>query len=96
MNTVISQALATGLPTVATCHSGFPEQVEDGVNGYIAEEGDPVSIAAAIAKYIEHPELWSAMSDAARAHVLKHYDQHALIDQQLEYYRRVLAGEAGP
>lgn len=94
MNTVISQALATGLPVVATRHSGFPEQVKDAMNGYIAEEGDPVSIAEAVAKYIEHPELWPAMSDAARAHVLKHYDQGALIDRQLEYYRRVLSGDA--
>lgn len=93
MNTVISQALATGLPVVATRHSGFPEQVIDGVNGFLGEEGDPVSIAEAIAKYIGHPELWPAMSDAARAHVLKHYDQHALIDRQLEYYRSILGDE---
>ena len=90
MNTVISQALATGLPTVATRHSGFPEQVIDGVNGYLAEEGNPGSVASAIVKYFDHPELWGTMSDAARTHALAHYDQKTLIDRQLAYYLEIL------
>lgn len=90
MNTVISMALATGLPVVATRHSGFPEQVIDGVNGFLAEEGDTESIADAIVKYIDHTELWEGMSDAARAHVLAHYDQKVLIDRQLQYYKDVV------
>ena len=94
MNTVISQALATGLPTVATRHSGFPEQVVDGKNGYLAEESNPESVADAVIKYLDHPELWPAMSVAARAHVFRHYDQKMLIDQQLAYYREVLEGNS--
>ena len=89
MNTVISQALATGLPVVATRHSGFPEQVFDGVNGYIGEENNPESIALAILKYMNHHELWESMSDASRAHVLKYYDQEALINKQIEYYKKI-------
>ncbi len=86
MNTVISQALATGLPVVATRHSGFPEQVIDEKNGYLGEEANPESIADAIAKYIDQPDRWGDMSDAARAHALAHYDQTALIEKQISCY----------
>ncbi len=89
MNTVISQALATGLPVVATRHSGFPEQVEDGKNGYLGEENNPDSMANAILKFMEDPEMWADMSDAARAHALVHYDQNILIEKQIEYYKKL-------
>jgi glycosyltransferase involved in cell wall biosynthesis len=91
MNTVISQALATGLPTVATHHSGFPEQVSEGVNGFLGKENDPESMADAVLRYMEHPENWGKMSDASRAHVLKNYDQEALIERQIAYYNQLLA-----
>jgi colanic acid/amylovoran biosynthesis glycosyltransferase len=90
MNTSISEALATGLPVVATRHSGFPDQVKEGVNGYLANEADPADFAEKILEYMVHPERWGAMSDAARAHSLAHYDRQALIGRQIEYYRRIV------
>lgn len=89
MNTTISEALATGLPVIATRHSGFPDQVKDGVNGYLANEADPVDFAKKVLEYMEHPERWGDMSKAARAHALAHYDRKALIGRQLEHYKRL-------
>lgn len=89
MNTVISEALATGLPVVATRHSGFPDQVKDGVNGYLANEADPGDFAEKILEYMAHTERWGDMSKAARAHALAHYDHEALIGRQLEHYKRL-------
>jgi colanic acid/amylovoran biosynthesis glycosyltransferase len=90
MNTVISQALATGLPVVATRHSGFPEQVMDDKNGFLAEEGDPNSIADAIVKFFEVKADWPKMGHAAREHALRYYDQKTLIDEQLRHYRELI------
>lgn len=89
MNTTISEALATGLPVVATRHSGFPDQVKDGVNGYLANEADPEDFATKMLDYMEHPERWGAMSDAARTHALAHYDRKALIARQVARYERI-------
>lgn len=89
MNTTITEALSTGLPVVATRHSGFPDQVNDGVNGYLANEADPDDLARKVLEYMEHPELWGAMSDAARAHALAHYDRKALIGRQIAHYERI-------
>lgn len=42
---VISEAMAAGLPVVATNIAGIPEQVEDGVSGYLVPTGDPATLA---------------------------------------------------
>lgn len=91
MNVAISQALATGLPAIVTRHSGFPEQVIDGENGYLAEEGSPEDIAEKILKYMDHPELWPSMSRKAREHVLAHYDNKELIGRQLSCYKELIS-----
>lgn len=92
MNTTISEALATGLPVVATRHSGFPDQVKDGVNGYLANEADPEDLATKMLEYMIHPERWGEMSRAARAHALAHYDRKALIGRQIAHYERLVPG----
>jgi glycosyltransferase involved in cell wall biosynthesis len=38
--TVLVEAMATGLPVVSTYHSGIPELVKDGVNGFLVQERD--------------------------------------------------------
>lgn len=91
MNTAISEALAAGLPVVATRHSGFPEQVIEGENGYLAVSGDPEDLAEKILFFMDYPERWDEMSEKARAHVLAHYDQQVLIGEQVHWYEK-LAG----
>ncbi len=86
MNVAVSEALATGLPAVLTRHSGFPDQVKDGVNGYLAEEGNPESLAEALEKYVNHPERWPEMSRKAREHAVLHYDRKRLIEAQVRLY----------
>ena len=90
MNVSISQALATGLPVIATRHSGFPEQVIDGVNGFIVPEGYVKALADAIVKMIEHPELWTQFGRAGREHVIKNYNADTLMDKQVEIYKSLI------
>lgn len=90
MNTVISQALATGLPVITTRHSGLPDQVKDGKNGFLVEEGDYQALAEKIVHMIDHPELWGGFGEFGRVHVLEHYDAKKLIERQIDYYEGVL------
>lgn len=89
MNTVVSQALATGLPVVTTRHSGLPEQVIDGENGFLVDEGDYRELARRILELAEHPDLLPSMSERARQQVARSYDAAILIDRQIEAYRDV-------
>ena len=90
MNTVISQALATGLPVITTTHSGLPDQVIDGHNGYLVNEGDYEALAEKILYFIDHPELWGRMSLNCRSHVQENYNSEKLIDAQIQYYNKVI------
>ena len=47
---VIMEAMALGIPVVATQHSGIPEIVIAGVTGQLVPEKDPKNLAAAIEK----------------------------------------------
>ena len=92
MNTIVSQALALGLPVVTTRHSGLPEQVTDGENGFLVSEGDFAALADRILELCEHPELVRALSERARERVRLRYNATTLIDEQIAQYRRLVDG----
>jgi glycosyltransferase involved in cell wall biosynthesis len=47
--TVLMEAMSTGLPVVSTNHSGIPELIDDGVDGYLVDEGDVDAYAGVLA-----------------------------------------------
>jgi colanic acid/amylovoran biosynthesis glycosyltransferase len=91
MNLVISQALATGLPVITTMHSGLPDQVIDGKNGFLVPEGDYEGLAERIIYFLDHPEQWPLFSSFGRKHVEDHYDSDRLINKQIECYKEILS-----
>ena len=92
MTTASIQALAMGLPCIVTDHSGFPEQVVDGEDGYIVPEGDYKALGAKILEYMNHPELWPTFSRNGRKNMLKKYDNKVLIDRQVQIYKDLIGG----
>lgn len=93
MNVVISQALATGLPVITTRHSGLPEQVQDGKNGLLVNEGDWKELAEKITYMIEHPEIWPEMGRNGRGHIALHYNSKTLIEKQIGFYKEVISAK---
>ncbi len=59
------EAMATGLPVVATRHSGIPEAVCDGVSGILVQEDDDAGAANALEQIAAKPDLWRRMGAAA-------------------------------
>jgi len=86
------QAQATGLPAIATRHSAFPDQIKEGENGFLVNEGDYRALAEKILYYMDHPEIWKDFGIFAREHVKATYDSKMLINKQIGYYKEVLEG----
>lgn len=90
-NTIL-EAMATGLPVVATRVGGNPELVEDGVTGTLVPAADPTTMAAAIADYFLDAGKRHRHGMAARATVERKYSMDAMVAAYMGVYDRVLHG----
>jgi glycosyltransferase involved in cell wall biosynthesis len=61
---VLPQAMAAGLPIVATAVDGNAEAVTDGVNGFLTPPGNPQAFAEALLELLADPELAAQMGQA--------------------------------
>ncbi len=66
---VVLEAMAAGVPVVATDVAGMPLAVEDGVSGLLVQEQDPPALAAALGRLLDDPERRRRMGAAGRRRV---------------------------
>ena len=71
---VLMEAMASGVPVVASRLSGIPELVEDGVCGLLVPPGDASALAAALRRLAADPALRQSLGDAGRARILSDFD----------------------
>jgi len=85
----ITEAMASGLPVVASRIGGIPELVEEGVTGRLAIAGDADSLAACLGHYLAHPEALAAHGRAGRERI-----QAFAFDRQIERLEALLRAPA--
>jgi glycosyltransferase involved in cell wall biosynthesis len=71
---VLLEAMAMGLPVVASAVSGIPEVVRDGVNGLLVPADAPLALADAIERVLARPQQAAALGRAARDAVAEGFD----------------------
>lgn len=88
---VLIEAMAVGLPVVATRVSAIPELVEAGVTGTLVEPEDPAAMAKAIIHVLLHPRAHEQEVRGARARVEEAFDNrrcvmrlHRLLQEALD------------
>jgi glycosyltransferase involved in cell wall biosynthesis len=64
---VILEALAAGLPCIASDAPGIRETITDGREGILVPPRDPAALASAAARVLSDAEIWRSMSRNARA-----------------------------
>jgi glycosyltransferase involved in cell wall biosynthesis len=85
----LMEALALGLPVVATAVGGIPEAVTDGVEGRLVEPGRPDELTDAIAQLVSDPLLRSRFADAASRRS-ENFDVRRVARHYENRYRRLV------
>ena len=92
MSSVVLQAMASGLPIVASRVKGFEEVLEENVNGLFAEYNNPGQFANAIEKLIESSELREKMSQNS-LEKSKQFSWENIAKKYLEFYEQAVFGK---
>jgi len=90
---VALEAMACGVPTVASNAGGIPEVVEHGETGFLAEIGDVEKMAEYTLRLLKDDKLHQQFSEAGLKRVRKHFCGQSIVSQYEEVYQRVIENE---
>jgi glycosyltransferase involved in cell wall biosynthesis len=86
---VIGEAMAAGLPVVATKVGGVPYLVDDGVTGHVVDSGDVVSLAARITDVLSDPDARAVLGAAGRAKAERSFRRSAVANRVAAVYNEL-------
>ena len=87
----ILEAMAAGVPVVATHVGGNAEAVQDGVTGFLVPPQDAPALAHAIGQLLENPELAARFGAAARERMVRHFSMERYVRETDGLYSALLA-----
>ncbi len=87
---VMLEAMASGVPVIATRVEGVPEALRDGLDGLLVPPGDAPALAAAIERLICGEIDWRQLSASARQRQIECFSDESMAAGVADVYRRVL------
>jgi glycosyltransferase involved in cell wall biosynthesis len=87
---VVAEAMACGLPVVATRVGGVPEVVDEGVTGLLVPPNDPEALAEAVNSLLDDPDRMKAMGAKGRERVREHFTWDKVAERMVGYFREIL------
>lgn len=87
------EAMAAGLPVVASAVGGLPELVQDGETGWLVPAAAPTELAARLAELIRDGAMREAMGRAGRQRVLHEFSIARMIAQTVALYDKLMTGK---
>jgi len=93
MANAILEAMAAGVPVVASRAGGNPEVVDDGKTGLLVPPGDPVALASAILDLLRDPDRATGMARAGRERIRDRFSLAGMVTGVEESYIELLEGK---
>lgn len=87
---VLQEAQCSGLPVLATRHSGIPESVVEEKSAFLVPERDVDALAERLAFLLGHPGQWAQMGQAGRQLVEARFDNAKLTLELVAIYQRMM------
>jgi len=84
------EAMAAGVPVVATATGGASEIIEEGVSGLLVPIGDPDALALAVSNLLDDPSLGRRLAENGLEKVKTSFSLNAMVDATERIYREVL------
>ena len=88
---VLVEAMAAGVPVVATDIPGYREVIRTGIDGVLVPAGDDAALADALERVLEDPDLSTRLSEAGQRRAVD-YSWEAVVPRIEAVYRRVVGG----
>jgi len=92
---VVLEAMASGLPVVATDVGDTAQIVEDGLSGRVVPARDASALARALSEFVNDREHAQRIGAAARQRVVTCFSSAQMADSYLDIYNRVLLSPTG-
>lgn len=90
MPNVVMEAMASGLPVIATSVGAVPDLVIDGVTGFICSPDDIEGMSNKLLILASNTHLRQQMGQKGREHIINHYSLETLGGRLLSIYREIL------
>jgi colanic acid/amylovoran biosynthesis glycosyltransferase len=84
------EAMSHGRLVLGTRHSGIPEVVQDGKNGLLVDQADPLLVAEAVDRIVANPDLAKSLAAAARRTIVERFSTEASLRQLEACYREAI------
>ncbi|MBN2301532.1 MAG: glycosyltransferase family 4 protein [Lentisphaerae bacterium] len=91
MGRALVEAMAAGLPCVATNVGGIPTIIKNNINGLIVPPDNPNALSKALIRLITLPSLRKQIGNKATESVYPEYDEETMLNQHAELYGSVIA-----
>lgn len=86
ISVTVLEAMAAGVPVVATAVGGTPEIVSDGATALMVDSRAPEALAAAIGRLRDDPVLAGTLRDAARRRVEDEFSTERMVERYVDAY----------
>jgi glycosyltransferase involved in cell wall biosynthesis len=92
---IVEEAMAAGVPVVASKICGLPYFIQDGITGFLVDQNDPQHIAEKLHLILSDTLRANEMGEKARSIALNRFHTNAVAQRTLDVYRSILSETGG-